>query len=269
MRFLGVDLAWGEGSVEKRPNLTGVVALAASGRVIEAGWTTGVSETVEWVQRAAAADALLFVDAPLVVDNPTGQRVCDRQVGERYGRWKVSCNSINLGSPRLAGVALRERLENLGWAYSDGCAGPPTGGRAMSECYPYTAIVGADELGYESERPRYKRKPKSMRIAEFRPVRARAADELIRRLAALVTAEPPLDLRSQPLTNELVASRSPLADVQYKKREDLLDAAICAWTAAFWARWGTERCQVLGLDDGSAAGVRGTVIAPARPEQRR
>jgi predicted RNase H-like nuclease len=46
----------------------------------------------------------MFVDAPLVVANETGQRLCETQVGQRYGRWKVSANTTNIHSPRLAGV---------------------------------------------------------------------------------------------------------------------------------------------------------------------
>jgi hypothetical protein len=51
------------------------------------------------------------VDAPLVVDNASGQRECERQVGQRYGRWQVSANSTNEASRRLAGVTLRQLLE--------------------------------------------------------------------------------------------------------------------------------------------------------------
>ncbi len=38
-------------------------------------------------------------------------------------------------------------------------AGPPSGGRVLSETYPYATLVGTPELGYDTERPRYKRKP--------------------------------------------------------------------------------------------------------------
>jgi len=76
MRFLGIDLAWREATPAK-----------------------------------PADDTLLFVDAPLLVDTPTGQRSCDRQVGQCYGRRQVSANTINLGSPYLAGARLRENLE--------------------------------------------------------------------------------------------------------------------------------------------------------------
>lgn len=264
MRFLGVDLAWGD------VNASGVVALDPSGEILEAGWTVGLDETQAWIERHALDDTLLFVDAPLMITNLTGQRLADKQVGQRYGRWWVSANSVNLGSPRQAGVRLRERLEVGGWSYSDGLDGPPRSGRALSECYPYATIVGATELGYEDKRPSYKRKPRRMRVAEFVPIRNAACDELVRRVAGLATADPPMDLTSHPVTRALVAEPSPVKAAPYKLREDLLDAAICAWTAALWRRHGDRRCQVLGgAERDGAGGPIATMIAPARPEQRR
>jgi predicted RNase H-like nuclease len=191
MRFLGIDLAWAEGSDARPARDSGVVALDQSGEVVDAGWTNGLAQTEAWIAELAQADTLLFIDAPLVVDNPSGQRPCERQVGRCYGRWKVSANTTNLQSPRQAGVNLRQRLEALGWRYDDGRSGPPTSGRVMSECYPYTTLVGVWELGYTLERPVYKRKPKHLPWAEFRPLRAATCDELITRLAALRLADPP------------------------------------------------------------------------------
>jgi hypothetical protein len=138
----------------------------------------------------------VFIDAPLVVTNPTGQRLCEKHVGNRYGRWKVSANSTNLESKRLGGVTLRKTLEGKGFRYDDGIDGPPRSGRVVSECYPYTAIVGYEAFGYD-ERPIYKRKPKSPLANPFKEVRATACDGLIRRMAALKSADPPLDLRSR------------------------------------------------------------------------
>jgi hypothetical protein len=138
MRFLGIDLAWAEGSEAKPARETGVVALDPSGEVVDAGWTKGLVQSQAWIAEVGQADTLLFIDAPLVVDNPSGQRLCETQVGRCYGRWKVSANTTNLQSPRLAGVHLRQRLEALGWRYDDGRSGPPTAARVMSECYPYT-----------------------------------------------------------------------------------------------------------------------------------
>ena len=261
----GIDLAWADDD-DRKPNESGVVVLDPKGTIVSAGWTIGVTDTVALLRENAAANALLFVDAPLVVNNETGQRLCEKHVGQRYWRWGVSANSTNRHSPRLAGVDLIKQLSALGWSYADGAQGPPTRpGRFVSECYPYTTIVGTAELGYDTERPRYKRKPKRMRIAEFRPLRAAACDELVRRVAALKRADPPMTLESHPETRRLVTENSPTDDKAYKHREDQLDAAICAWTAALWLRWGTTRCQVLGVGNTSPGDRLATIIAHIRP----
>jgi predicted RNase H-like nuclease len=261
---LGVDLAWREDGPGRPANESGVAAIDPAGRVLDAGWTRGLTETIGWIGRTAGdGPALLFVDAPLVVLNAGGQRACETEVGRRYGRWKVSANTTNLASPRLAGVALRAALESLGWEYSNGSGGPPAAGRSLSECYPYTTLVGAYELGYEVERPRYKRRPKGLPLPEWRADRAVNCDRLIERLAGLARADPPLLIDSHPVTRPLTEQPSPLADAAYKHREDLIDALLCAWTAALWSRHGPARCQVLGLPEAA------TIIAPARPAQRR
>ena len=169
MRLLGIDLAWGEGSEVKQANRSGVVALDQRGRILDAGWTIGIDATLEWIEAQATRDTMLFVDAPLVITNLTKQRLADKQVGQRYGSSWVSANSVNIASKRKAGVSLRDALEKRDWRYDDGQAGPARSGKTVSECYPYTTIVGAEELGYEEKRPAYKRKPKKMTTAEVPP----------------------------------------------------------------------------------------------------
>lgn len=268
-RFIGVDLAWREGSADLVANETGVAVIDGDGQILDAGWTRGVEQTIGWVDRAAGdGDAILFVDAPLVVRNQTGQRLCETQVGQRYGRWKVSANTTNLHSPRLAGVQFLRLAALSGWQYSDGSGGPPTSGRFVSETYPYATLVGAAELGYDTERPRYKRKPLRLPAAQWRTERAANCNTLIERLGQLADADPPLLLPSHPVTRDLAGQPSPVSDAAYKHREDLIDALLCAWTASLWARHGSERCQVLGLPAARTGGPAATMIVPARPQQR-
>ena len=80
MIFLGLDLAWADGTTRRAPAETGAVSLDDAGRVLAAGWAVGVCETVEWVEREAGPDSMLFVDAPLIVENEAGQRPCEKQV---------------------------------------------------------------------------------------------------------------------------------------------------------------------------------------------
>jgi hypothetical protein len=95
-----------------------------------------------------------------------------------------------------------------------------------------------------------------------------ACDELVRRLTSLSSADPPLLLDSHPATRLLRQEPAPGDDAAYKYREDLIDALICAWTAAFWSRHGTARCQILGFVPSPGTDPQATIIAPARPEQR-
>src|SRR5690349_9164108 len=112
VRALGVDLGWADGDLA---NETGVVAADDDGAIVDAGWTVGVDATLAWAHEHASDSTLMFVDAPLLVLNEAGQRLCEKQVGERYGRWKVSANSTNKRSPRLAGTLLRAKLDEASW----------------------------------------------------------------------------------------------------------------------------------------------------------
>jgi predicted RNase H-like nuclease len=271
--YLGVDLAWGLGTATRAPNETGLVAMDPDGAVTDAGWARGVDAVTDWIAGHLGERSLIAVDASLVVTNPTGIREAERQVGQRYGRWKVAANPTNLASAASAGARLLERLTALGVQYvSDTASMHARTGPVMFECYPYTTLVGVEELGYDDERPRYKRLDLKVPAAEARARRAKAFDELVRRLRT-TPLDPPLRLDSHPLTAEL-AGPSGIHGPTHKHREDLLDGALCAWTAAFWERHGDGRVQILGGDPSlpadplDEAGRQPVVVAPARPSQR-
>ena len=170
MNVLGVDLAWGEGSGDRAPNETGVVAVDRSGRILDAGWTVGVAATAQWMATWAGDDSIAMVDAPLVVHNATGQRPV------RAGGRPVLRPLEGVGQqlqPRPSG-ARRGVAAAAGWRLTDGPtptarSGPPRSGRHVYEVYPYTTLVGAAELGYELERPAYKRRPRSLDAADVPP----------------------------------------------------------------------------------------------------
>lgn len=272
--YLGVDLAWGLGSERKPANETGLVAMDADGTITDAGWARGVDAVTAWVVAHLGPRTLIAVDASLVVTNPTGIREAERQVGQRYGRWKVAANPTNLASAASAGARLLDALTVRGVRYaSDTAAMHDRSGPVAFECYPYTTLVGVEELGYDVERPRYKRLDTRVPPAIARARRAEAFDDLVRRLRE-TPLDPPLLLDSHPLTAAL-AEPSGIHGPTHKHREDLLDGALCAWTASFWDRHGDQRVQILGGDPGlptdplDEAGRTPVVVAPARPSQRR
>lgn len=269
-RFLGVDLAWGEGNGSRAANESGVVCIDDAGIVIDAGWATGIEEVAEWVIAHAEPGDVVAIDAPLLVENPSGMRLCEREVGQRYGRWHVSAYPSNLALPALGGVALRLRLEADGLEYLDGLASHDDDAITFFECYPHTTLVAAPELGYTDARPRYKKLDTTLPVHERRAARAAVCDDLIGRLSRLSSANPPLDLATHATTAALLDTPSPTKESAHKHREDLIDAAICAWTAAGWSQYGLERFQILGATDApDDQGRVATLIAMARPEQRR
>jgi predicted RNase H-like nuclease len=274
MRFVGVDLAWAEGSERRPANETGLCVIDASGRILGAGWARGIDAVTAWILDACdTAGAAVAIDAPLVVPNASGMRESEKQVGRAYGRWKVSANASSQSLGWLGGVTLRNRLEAAGFVVASGTQEPALETRSMFECYPYTTLVGVEELGYDSEGPRYKRLDRALAPSDARAARAAATDELVRRLSALDSADPPLLLSSHPLTRELAETPSPLAGPAHKHREDLIDAALCAWTASFWWRHGASRVQILGEvpvpgEPQDPDGRPATIVAPARASQR-
>lgn len=279
-RYFGVDLAWGLGLPHpvhgrvKKPNETGLCLLDATGRILDAGWERGPDAVFAWIDRHLQPGDIIAIDAPLIVPNPTGMRECEREVGRGYGRWKVGANASNQALASRAGAVLLDLLETRGVAYTDGTSPPAPGQSVAFECYPYTTLVGVDELGYDVERPRYKRLIPQLRGLEARRARADNCDELIRRMTGLATATPPLDLRSHEVTAQLVDEPSTLGSTAYKHREDLLDAALCAWTAALWHVHGSSRTQSLGTADPATAqadarGRIAAIVAPARLTQWR
>jgi predicted RNase H-like nuclease len=266
--FIGVDLAWRDSTAAKPANETGLAVVDADGTVLDAGWARGVDEVTAWVLRWATPGSHIAIDAPVLVPNATGMRPSERLVGRAYGRWHVSANASSASLPWLGGRTLGERLAAAGALYDDGVVPLPADAVSYFECYPYTTLVGAAELGYDERRPRYKRPDTSLPKEERRSSRAAACDDLVARLAALDSAAPPLRLLSHPVSRLLVDEPSPLIDRPYKHREDLLDALVCAWTASMRAQR-PERMQVLGAAaEPDPLGRRATLIAPARDVQR-
>ena len=268
-RFVGVDLAWREGSADLVANETGVAVIDVDGRVLDAAWKRGVEQTIAW-WTAQPQTAMLSCSSTRRSWSATRQASgsARSRLDEGTGAGRSVPNTTNTGSAQLAGVQFLRVAGLSGWRYSDGSGGPPRAGRIISETYPYATLVGAAELGYDIERPRYNRKPRRLRAAQWRTERAATCDTLIERLGRLADADPPLLLHSHPVTGELAEQPSPAIDSAYKHREDLIDALLCAWTASLWTRHGFDRCQVLGLSANAAGDPAATMIVPARPEQR-
>jgi predicted RNase H-like nuclease len=110
------------------------------------------------------------------------------------------------------------------------------GGRWFFEVYPHLAHVVLFDLDFILRYKAKSRRPRELRVAEFR--------RLHDLLAGLGGAEPSLRPRAAAslLSSELEALRGqPLKD-----HEDALDAWFCAYLALHAWYWGAERNEIVG-----------------------
>jgi len=98
----------------------GLAVTGGDGQIPGTGRTHGVGQAIGWAVSAAGdGDAVLVAGAPLVVRDVPGQRVRQAQAGQRCGRPKVSANTTNAHSSRLAGVEFLRLAEPSGWRSRD------------------------------------------------------------------------------------------------------------------------------------------------------
>ncbi|MGL6259108.1 DUF429 domain-containing protein [Vibrio sp. WXL103] len=216
MRLIGIDLAW---QTETNPS-----ALAI-GRLVEGKLTLesidsalfGVGSIVNRIRTCEEVRGVA-IDAPLIINNATGQRDGERQLGHDYASRKAACHPTNQTLyPDAPSVALAQQLERLGYQHANGQ-------QWQIECYPHPAMIECFAL---SERLLYKKG----RVAE------KKAGQI--RLAQLIT-----QLRDSPVLPLLIDSNlgiyltpdhiNSLKGRAVKTNEDVLDAIVCLYIAGLY-----------------------------------
>ena len=237
--FLGVDLGW-----YGKPSGLASVALNRDGltlrhvtRLEHIEDTPGILHWVE-SQAASSPSIVIAVDAPLVIPNLTGIRDAEREVNSDFHRFHAGCHPANLGRPFAQNVlSFSHRLADLGFRHGAALT-PRQHGRFQIEVHPHAAAVNLFDL------PRivkYKRGRRAERATELRRLRRL----MLQRLPLL---EPPLCLRLPPIPN--TGNLKPV--------EDQIDAVLCAYIAAHWWFWATERNRVYGTAE------TGYIVVPGR-----
>ncbi len=265
-RLIGIDLAWGE------KNGTGCAELAWRGdelelRRIDVMGT--LEEIVSWVE-PQRSDWVVAVDAPLVVCNQTGRRQADADVSTKYGKFEAGAYPANLNNPNLGPASKAGRL--LSALLAEGArlvdrAEDANSGRLIFEMYPHPAMV---ELFALKQTIKYKKglvaqkRVGQRELADAIHVHLCAAGDRPRSRAAawvrfvtrhLRTAADRPRLRVDPTLEDLLREpQEPLRGRALKRREDALDAVVCAYVAA----WLDAGRPLQGLGEVGA----GVVIAP-------
>ncbi|XHX75772.1 MAG: DUF429 domain-containing protein [Stenomitos frigidus ULC029] len=228
MKFLGIDLGWSSGA-------SGLCCLdwrASRLELIDLRREDDTAAILAWVDTCIAPDesGMIAVDAPTLIPNATGMRLCDRLTHKHFGRYHAGAYPANLGLPFAARtVAFGLSLEAKGFHHAPAIV-PKQAGRHQIEVFPHPAIVHL--FGLERIL-----KYKKGKLADRRVELARLQQYLCDQLPTL---EPALDVSNVLLTE------MPLKGAALKALEDQLDSLICAYVAAHWWYWGLERNIALG-----------------------
>ena len=228
MKFLGIDLGWSSGA-------SGLCCLDwQDGRLelIDLRREDDTADILAWVDTYVAPNesGVIAVDAPTLIPNATGMRLCDRLTHKQFGRYHAGAYPANLGLPFAARtVAFGLSLEAKGFHHAPAIV-PKQPGRHQIEVFPHPAIVHL--FGLERIL-----KYKKGKLADRRVELARLREYVCDRLPTL---EPVLDV------SKVLPTEMPLKGTALKALEDQLDSLICAYVAAHWWYWGAERNLTLG-----------------------
>lgn len=218
MYLAGIDLAW-----QCETNGSGLAfGVLESGRlrVLEASSAVIGLRAIESKINRYSELVGFAIDGPLIINNQTGQRDCERLVTRRYASRNAGCHASNLNLyPSAASVQLSRKLQRAGFMHA------ATSGRFQLECYPHPALIEIFGLG---ERLLYKKG----RVQGKRDGQVKLAG-----LLASLNSSPVL-----PVTfdDELRCCMSEvyiqsLRGQGLKDNEDMLDSLVCLYIAALFA----------------------------------
>lgn len=228
MKFIGIDLGW-------RSQPSGLCCLEwvdAELQLVDLDRQDAIEDVLTWIDTWVQLDttAIIAVDAPTIIPNATGTRLPDKLTHKYFGKYHAGCYPANLSlafAQRTVDFGLA--LEARGFIHAPEID-PQKPGRYQIEVFPHPAIVHLFSLN---------------RILKYK--KGRICDrrlELIKLhqyiLAILPRLQPPLRL------HDLFPQEIPNTGTALKAFEDKLDSLICAYVAAHWWYWGTERNIVLG-----------------------
>jgi predicted RNase H-like nuclease len=239
MRFLGIGIDFGW---QGKPS--GLAALDWDGHslsLIEMQNIKPFEEILASVERIASnGQALVAIDAPIIITNDDGMRDADRQMHKLFGKYHAGAYPANLGRPFAKNtIRLVKELQRMGFEHACEIVHREPG-RYQIEVYPHAAIVELFDL---QRIIKYKKGLIRDRFGEL----SRYRSMLLERLPSL---DPALPLSSLPDFEQ--------TGHEMKEAEDQMDALTCAYVGAYWWYWGLERNHAYGSTEG------GYIVVPRR-----
>lgn len=236
MFFVGIDLAW---SPKNNSGIAIIEGNARHGRLVQVGIAVSDKEIIRFVSECVGdKNALIAIDAPLVVPNMKGRRVAEALVGDLFRKYNAGAHPANrerLGAwsnGKIRGEVLVHKLERIGFIH-DPYVEKARATRKIFEVYPHPSMVVLFGL---SRILQYKAKPKrthAFRVGEF--------EKYENLLGGLKRKNPSLSIENGVLGKKL----GDFGVTELKRHEDMLDAIFCAYIAHYyWVH--PENCSILG-----------------------
>jgi predicted RNase H-like nuclease len=243
VKFVGVDLAWSE------RNPSGVAVIEADGTLGRAAsHLRSNQEICQYTGLSEEDDAVVAIDAPLIVSNAEGQRPVERELTKMFGPFDAGPHSASLKNQvfRKTGRIQQfiQMLEPLGFKHWPRIR-KQRSQRVFLEVFPspaqvilFPGITHADHCHYRPPRYKFKRgRSWAETQCEWEIYRAR--------LLSLRAKKPPITF-SADVKKSLHVDIEDYRGSRYKALDDLLDGIFCAYLAYYFWHWGDEGCCVVG-----------------------
>jgi predicted RNase H-like nuclease len=214
MYFVGLDLAWGE------KNQTGVAVIDSDGRLLHVDAAQDDASIEAAIAPYVSDECLVAIDAPLIVNNPTGHRPCEAALNRDFQRFDAGARPAYADKPEFKDPRGARIATALGLDMDPNS----TASRRAIEVYPHPATVVLFEL---TKILKYKR-------GSFED-RHRELLQLMTLIEGLDGASPRLRANRSVAWVELrrrvdAATRQSQLD----RDEDPVDAVVCAYIALYW-----------------------------------
>ena len=242
MKFIGIDLGWSSGA-------SGLCCLNWQNNqleLIECDRQQSLNDILTWIdtQVSPTEPAIIAVDAPTIIANPTGMREADKLTHQHFGRYHAGCYPANLSRPfAQKTLEFGLSLEARGFIHAPIIETQKLG-RYQIEVFPHPATINLFKL---DKIIKYKKGKLAERQLELMKLCQYIID-------ILPNLEPSLNLAKiqtkNPRSSAFICGSNlpeiPTSIATLKALEDQLDALLCAYIGAHWWYWGRERNLVLG-----------------------
>lgn len=220
MRLAGFDLAW-----KSDRNNTAAAFGDLNVSCLRLTKSHPAVKSLQELRSVIESEDRLFgvaIDAPLIINNRSGQRECETLLSKEYGARGASCHTSNLTLyPNSASGELSRYLKEHGFKHLQNIVK----GKFQIECYPHPAII---EMFGLPKRLAYKKgKVSDKKQGQIQLSKYIKALEKSKVISLTISGD-----YHRYLEEEHILS---LTGAKLKENEDVLDSIVCIYICALFA----------------------------------